>query len=63
MDPGVLVAECFLIQNMMLNVAGNSPYQAVYGRVPQMMSEFDTASETQRDDTSGGVSGMSRHHH
>ena len=63
LDKEVFVAECFLVKNLMISVAGSSPYQAVYGRVPPLMAEFEPASETQLDDTSGGVSGMSRHHH
>ena len=63
LDKEILVAECFLVKNLMISVAGSSPYQAVYGRVPPLMAEFEPASETQLDDTSGGVSGMSRHHH
>ena len=34
LDKEILVAECFLVQNLMISVAGSSPYQAVYGRVP-----------------------------
>ena len=62
-DKETLVAECFLVKNIMISVAGCSPYQAVYGRVPPILTEFEPASETQLDDTSGGVSGISRHHH
>ena len=59
----IIVAECFLIKNLMTSVGGSSPYQAVFGRVPPILSEFEPASETQIDDLSAGIPGISRHHH
>ena len=57
----VIVAECLLAKNVMLTVAGHTPYRAIYGRDPPMLAEFEPTSETQLDDTSGGIPGYSRH--
>ena len=59
----VVLAECVLAKNVMLSVAGFSPYQALYGRLPPLMAEFEPASDLQLTDTVGGVVGASRHHH
>eukprot|EP00972_Heterocapsa_arctica_P083796 12348497-Heterocapsa_arctica.AAC.1 len=40
-----------------------SPYQALYGRMPPIMAEFEPLSDTQLDDVSSGIPGVSRHHH
>ena len=58
----VIVAECFLAKNVMVTVAGQTPYRALYGRDPPMLSEFEPTSETQLDDASGGLPGHSRSH-
>ena len=55
----VIVAECFLAKNVMVTVAGQTPYRALYGRDPPMLSEFELVSETQLDDRSGGLPGHS----
>ena len=57
----VIVAECLLAKNVMLTVAGHTPYRAIYGRDPPMLAEFEPTSETQLDDMSGGIPGYSRH--
>ena len=49
----VILAECFLAKNCLLKVAGHTPYRALYGQDP----EFEPSSQTQLDDTSGGVPG------
>ena len=58
----VIVAECFLAKNVMVTVAGQTPYRALYGRDPPVLSEFEPTSETQLDDGSGGLAGHSRTH-
>eukprot|EP00973_Karenia_brevis_P001872 255043-Karenia_brevis.AAC.1 len=58
-----VVAECFIVKNMFVSVSGASPYQALYGRVPPLLAEFEPASEGQVDDASAGIPGISRHHH
>ena len=59
----MIVAECRLAKNLLISVGGYSPYQALYGRLPPIMAEFEPASETQLDDLSAGAPGVSRHHH
>ena len=44
-------------------MAGQTPYRALYGRDPPGLAEFEPTSETQLDDSSGGVSGFSRYNH
>lgn len=58
----VILAECILANSCLLKVAGHTPYRALYGRGPPGLAEFEPTSETQLDDTSGGVPGHSRHH-
>ena len=50
-----IVAECFIVKNMMISVAGFTPYQAVFGRMPPLMSEFEPKSDCQLDDESAGI--------
>eukprot|EP00959_Pyramimonas_sp_CCMP1952_P278654 5826155-Pyramimonas_sp.AAC.1 len=59
----IVVAECALMKNLLITVAGFSPYQAVYGRLPPLLSEFEPVSDCQIDDQSAGTPGISRHHH
>ena len=55
------MAECLLAKNVMLTVAGHTPYKAIYGRDPPMLAECEPTSQTQLDDTAGGIPGYSRH--
>ena len=59
----IVISECALIKNLLITVAGFSPYQAVYGRLPPLMAEFEPVSDCQIDDQSAGIPGISRHHH
>ena len=59
----IVIAECALIKNLLITVAGYSPYQAVYGRLPPLLAEFEPVSDCQIDDQSAGIPGISRHHH
>ena len=59
----VIVSEALLAKNSLTTVAGQTPHRALYGRDPPGLAEFEPTSETQLDDTSGGVAGHSRHHH
>ena len=59
----VIVSEALLAKNSLTTVAGQTPYRALYGRDPPGLAEFEPTSETQLDDMSGGVLGLSRHHH
>ena len=56
----MIVAECFLAKNIMVTVAGQTPYRALYGRDPPALSEFEPTSETQLDDQSAVAPGHSR---
>ena len=59
----VIVSEALLAKNSLTTVAGQTPYRALYGRDPPGLAEFEPTSETQLDDTSGGVPGLSLHNH
>ena len=54
-----IIAEAFFAKNAMLIVHGQSPYQAVLGRVPAVLREFETPGVSLVDDANGGES--SRH--
>ena len=60
---GMVISECFLAKNLLTSIGGVSPYQALYGRVPPILSEFEPQSDTQLDDSGPGVPGVSRGHH
>ena len=55
-----ILDECILAKNVMLCVHGVSPYKAVFGRVPNMLSEFEPISDTALDDDNDGIQGISR---
>ncbi len=63
MSMEIVMAERFLVKNLLVSVAGQSPYQALFGRVPPILAEFEPMSECQLDDGSAGIAGVSRHHH
>ena len=63
MPISVIVSEALLAKNSLTTIAGQSPYRALYGRDPPGLAEFEPTSETHLDDMSGGVRGLSRHHH
>ena len=58
-----MVSECVLAKNVLTTVGGQTPYQALYGRGPPGLAEFEPQSETVLDDRSGGVAGYSRNRH
>jgi len=58
----VVLNEAVLAKNSLTSVGGHTPYRALYGRDPPVLVEFEPTSETQLDDTSGGIPGHSRHH-
>ena len=60
LPPVATLDECFLAKNVMLSVHGVSPYQAVLGRTPNMLREFEPLSETAVDDEDSGIQGVSR---
>eukprot|EP00973_Karenia_brevis_P024224 3345145-Karenia_brevis.AAC.1 len=35
---GQVVAECFIVKNMLVSVSGASPHQALYGRAPPLLA-------------------------
>lgn len=59
----IVIAECFLIKHHLTNVGGASPHQAVFGRAPPLLPEFELASVTQLDDQSEGLPGVPRGRH
>ena len=59
----VILRECVLAKNVLIMVAGQTPYRALYGREPPGLAEFEPVSETQLDDFSAGIASYSWHHH
>ena len=60
LSPEAILDECVLAKNVMLCVHGVSPYKAVFGRVPNMLMEFEPTSDTALDDENDGIQGVSR---
>ena len=55
-----ILDECLFAKNSMLSVHGRSPFQALLGRNPNPLREFEPQSETVLDDEGDGVPGISR---
>ncbi|CAK0838336.1 unnamed protein product [Prorocentrum cordatum] len=53
----IVIAECALIKNLLITVVVFSPYQAVHGRLPPLLAEFEPVSDCQIDDQSAGIPG------
>ncbi len=49
----IIVAEATLAKNVLLNVHGESPYRAVFGRAPAMLREFEDSTLAATDDFEG----------
>ena len=60
LDPDRLVAEAVYAKNIMTSVHGVSPYVAVYGRYPAILSEMENAGLSQIDDSKGTHKHVSR---
>ena len=58
-----LYSEVEFVKNSLVSVGGVAPLQALLGRLPPMLSEFEPASETQLDDTDVDAATASRHVH
>ena len=56
-----ILSEAVFCKNIFVNVGGYSPFQAVLGRVPHILSDLDTASVSTLDDGNGGLPGLNRH--
>ena len=53
----LMTVRCYLLFRR-----ADTPYQAVFGRTPVTMKDFEPAIETMIGDLSGGAPGHSRHH-
>ena len=58
---GSIVDEAALAKNVLTNIKGASPYQAVFGRQMNLLLDFEPASATALDDDPEGIPGISRH--
>lgn len=58
----VVLAECMFVKDAMLTVGEVTQFQAVFGRTPIMLQDFEPVSETALDDLAAGVAGLFRHH-
>ena len=58
-----MAVVCFFTNNVLVSISGAIPYQAVYGRMPPLMGEFEPASDLAIDDGDSGIPGVSRHRH
>ena len=58
-----IVAESVFAKNCMLSIHGVSPYQALLGRQPPILQDFEPASATALADAESGIPGISRHIH
>ena len=58
----VRLAEAVFAGNAMLSINGSTPYNALFGRQPQMLPSLD-GSAAALNDTTGNLEGMSRHVH
>ena len=56
-----ILSEAVFCKNIFVNVGGFSPFQAVLGRVPQVLADLDTAHVSAMDDKAGGLPGLNRH--
>ena len=55
------MAEATLAKNIFLSCHGESPYKALYGRVPNILAEFEKAHGAAIED--GDPGDISRSHH
>ena len=53
-DNAEILAEALYAKNAMLQVHGCSPYQALLGRVPELLKEFESPGISLTDDALGG---------
>ena len=56
-----ILAEAILAKNVLTNIKGMSPYQAVFGRQMNLLLNFEPASATELEDDAEGIAGVSRH--
>ena len=56
-----ILAEAILAKNVLTNIKGVSPYQAVFGRQMNLLLNFEPASATELEDDAEGTAGVSRH--
>jgi hypothetical protein len=55
------LAEATFAKNVMLQVHGTTPYLALFGRYPQILSDLETSGQSALTDSEGGLLNASRH--
>ena len=55
------LAEALFAKSAFLNVAGYTPYQALFGRHSTLLAAMEAAGQSALDDGSGGILSASRH--
>ena len=61
--PRCILAESRLANTCMISIRGASPYQALLGRQPPVLEDFEPAPATALADAESGDPGVSRHSH
>ena len=56
-----VLSEATFVKNAMLTISGTTPYVALLGRFPQVLSEFEAQGQSALTDEDGGILGASRH--
>ena len=57
----IIIGEAMFAKNVLLNVHGESPYRAVFGRTPPMLREFEDSTISNLQDFEGAPRGGARH--
>ena len=55
------LSESVFSKNSLMNIAGYSPFQSLFGRFPACLIDLETAGQSAIEDGKGGVAGASRH--
>ena len=55
------LSQVVFAKNALTNVGGHSPYVAVFGRHPQLLTDLESAGQSAVRDGEGGIAGASRH--
>lgn len=60
-DLGEILSEAVFAKNTFLNIHGATPYQAVIGRQPRLLHDFESTSLSAIHDDQNGSTGHSKH--
>ena len=56
-----VLSQAIFAKNVLTNVAGFSPFLAVFGRWPNVLSDLEAAGQSALRDGEGGIAGANRH--